>query len=95
MSRSASTALLVAGYAAAVPFTLFTPGFRRLWRRREPWALAAAEGGAALICAGWAARGAVAPAVTNAAWLLGFGAVYAREGRRRARVGAASEGPGA
>ncbi len=31
---AADTALLF-GYVLAVPFTLFVPGFLRLWRRRE------------------------------------------------------------
>ena len=75
--------VLVLGYLLAVPFTLFVPGFLRLWRRREPWALLCAQGGAALIVAGWLAKGAVASALVNAAWLVGFGAAYAGEGRRR------------
>lgn len=82
-SVSASTAALVAGYALAVPFTLWVPGFLRLWRRREPWAYACAQGGAALVVAGWAARGAWPAAAFNAAWLVGFGVAYAREGATR------------
>ena len=78
---SASTALLVAGYVLAVPFTLFVPGFLRLWRRRERWAYACAQGGAALIATGWALRGDGASAAVNALWLLGFGAAYAWTGR--------------
>jgi len=78
-----STAALVLGYVLAVPFTVFVPGFRRLWRRREPWAYACAQGGAALVVAGWAARGAWPAAVVNAAWLVGFGVAYAREGFTR------------
>lgn len=80
-----STAALAAGYALAVPFTLFTPGFLRLWRRREPAVYAAAQGGALLIVAGWAAKGDVPAALGNSAWLVGFGAAYAAEGRKRAR----------
>ena len=79
-----STAVLVAGYVLAVPFTLFVPGFLRLWRRREPWAYACAQGGAALIVAGWLARGAWPSAAVNAAWFVGFAVVYARAGRARA-----------
>lgn len=82
-ASSAGTGLLVLGYAAAVPVTVFVPGFLRLWRRREPALLALAEGGAAAVVAGWALRGAAAPAVVNAGWLVGFGAAYAREGARR------------
>jgi hypothetical protein len=83
-------ALLVAGYLLAVPVTLFLPGFRRLWRRREPLLLAAAQGGALLITVGWALRGSWASAAVNAAWLVGFGVAYAREGRLRAGTARAS-----
>ena len=79
-----STALLVLGYALAVPFTLFVPGFLRMWRRREWWTYACAQGGAALIVLGWLARGSTASAALNALWLVGFGVHYAVEGRRRA-----------
>lgn len=82
-----STALLGAGYALAVPFTVFVPGFLRLWRRRERWAYACAQGGAALVVAGWLAQGRWGPAVGNAVWLTGFGVHYAREGRKRAGRG--------
>lgn len=80
-----STAVLAAGYALAVPFTLYTPGFLRMWRRREWPVYAAAQGGAALIVAGWLAKGNLPSAGFNAAWLLGFGLAYAAEGRKRAR----------
>ncbi len=79
-----STVLLVAGYGLAVPVTLFVPGFRRLWRRREPVVYAAAQGGACLIVAGWLARDSLVSAGVNAAWVVGFGAAYAVEGRKRA-----------
>lgn len=82
-----STSALAAGYLLAVPFTLFTPGFLRVWRRREPWTYACAQGGAALIVAGWAAKGNVPSAVGNTAWLVGFGTAYALEGRKRAAAG--------
>ncbi len=81
----ASTAALVAGYLLAVPFTLYLPGFLRMWRRREPAVFAAAEVGALLITAGWAAKGNVPAAVFNGAWTVGFAAAYAAEGRKRAR----------
>lgn len=84
---SASAAVLGLGYVLAVPFTLFLPGFLRLWRRREPWVFAAAQGGALLIVVGWALRGATASALVNAAWLVGLTAAYVREGRVRARAG--------
>ena len=82
-----STVLLGAGYALAVPFTVFVPGFLRLWRRRERWTYACAQGGAALVVAGWAAQGRWSSAAVNALWLTGFGVHYAREGRKRARGG--------
>lgn len=81
-----STATLLSGYVLAVPFTLFTPGFLRLWRRREPWAYAAAQGGAVLITASFVAKGNVPAAVFNGGWLIGFGAAYALEGRKRSRA---------
>lgn len=77
------TVLLVLGYAAAVPFTVFVPGFLRLWRRRERWTYGLAQGGAALITAGWLARGSLLSAGVNAAWLVGLGVAYAREGQER------------
>ena len=83
---TASTGVLVAGYALAVPVTVFVPGFLRLWRRREPVLLAAAQGGAALVVLGWALRGETLPALANGAWLVGFGAAYAAEGRKRSRA---------
>lgn len=74
---------LVAGYVLAVPFTVFTPGFLRLWRRREPWVFAAAQVGAALIVGGWVARGGIGAAVGNGLWLLGLTVAYVLEGRKR------------
>ena len=81
----ASTAALVAGYLLAVPFTLYLPGFLRMWRRRELPVFLSAEVGALLITAGWAAMGNVPSAVVNGAWTVGFAAAYAAEGRKRAR----------
>ena len=81
-----STAALVGGYVLAVPFTVVVPGFLRLWRRREPWAYAVAQTGAALITAGYAVKGNVPAAVVNGGWLLGFGTAYALEGRKRSRA---------
>ena len=77
--------MLVAGYVLAVPFTVFVPGFLRLWRRREPWAYACAQTGALLIVAGWLAEGRWPAAALNAAWAGGFAVAYAREGVKRAR----------
>lgn len=79
-----STAALAAGYVLAVPFTLYTPGFLRMWRRREWPVYAAAQSGALLIAAGWLAKGNLPAAGFNAAWMVGFGLVYAAEGRKRA-----------
>lgn len=76
-------ALLVAGYLLAVPFTLYVPGFLRLWRRREPWVFAAAQVGAALITAGFVLRRDPVGAAVNAAWLVGLAVAYVREGRTR------------
>lgn len=83
-----ATAVLVAGHVLAVPFTLYVPGFLRVWRRRESLPYTAAQLGAVLITVGWAARGNTAAAVGNAAWVVGFGAAYAAEGRKR--LGSAS-----
>jgi hypothetical protein len=81
---SSADAVLLAGYAAAVPFTAFVPGFLRMWRRREPWAFALAQGGAVLVVAGWAAKGNVPAAVVNAGWVVGLTAAFLAEGRKRA-----------
>ena len=80
-----STAALVAGYALAIPFTVYLPGFLRMWRRREAPVFAAAQLGAVLITAGWAAKGNLPAAVVNGAWTVGFAAAYVAEGRKRAR----------
>ena len=82
-----STVLLAAGYALAVPFTVFVPGFLRLWRRREWWTYACAQGGAALVVLGWLAQGRWASAAVNGLWLTGFAVHFAREGRKRAAAG--------
>lgn len=86
MDDAAATSALVAGYAAAVPLTVFVPGFLRLWRRREAWTFAVAQGGALLVVAGWAAKGNAPAAAVNAAWVVGLTAAYAAEGRKRARA---------
>jgi hypothetical protein len=77
-------ATLLAGYGMAVPFTIFVPGFLRLWRRREPWVFVTAQTGALLIAGSWAAKGNVPAATANLLWFLGFGAAWLREGGKRA-----------
>ncbi len=79
----ADTALLF-GYVLAVPFTVFVPGFLRLWRRREPEVFAVAQTGAAVIAVAWLAKGSLLNALVNAAWLVGLTVAWVREGRRRA-----------
>ena len=78
-----SLALLVVGYALAVPFTVWLPGFRRLWRRREAWVFAVAQTGAVLIALGHGLRGNASGAVVNAAWAIGLTVAYVLEGRKR------------
>jgi hypothetical protein len=82
---TADTALLF-GYVLAVPFTLFVPGFLRLWRRREVEVFATAEAGALLITLGWAAKGNVPAAVFNGLWTVGLAVAWTLEGRKRART---------
>ena len=83
---TADTALLF-GYVLAVPFTLFVPGFLRLWRRREVEVFAVAQVGALVIALGWLAKGNELAAAVNAAWFVGLGVAWLREGRRRAAPG--------
>lgn len=82
---TADTALLF-GYVLAVPFTLFVPGFLRLWRRREIEVFLVAQTGALIIAAAWLAKGNVPAAAVNALWLLGLTAAYVLHGRRRTAV---------
>lgn len=83
---STSTVVLAAGYVLAVPFTVFTPGFLRLWRRREPAVFAVEQIGAALVVTGWLLKDNQGAAAFNAAWLLGLSVMYGLEGRKRARA---------
>lgn len=78
---AADTALLF-GYVLALPFTLFVPGFLRLWRRREIEVFLTAQAGAAVVAAGWLAKGQAVPAAVTGAWLVGLAVAYARAGSR-------------
>ena len=79
---TADTALLF-GYVLAVPFTLFVPGFLRLWRRREIEVFAVAQVGALTIAAAWLAKGNEPAAAVNGLWFAGLTVAYVLEGRRR------------
>ena len=81
-----STVLLVAGNVLAVPFSIYLPGFYRLWRRREPLVFAAEEVGMALITTAFALKSKPLPAAFNGAWGLGLAVAYGLEGRKRARL---------
>ena len=81
----ADTALLF-GYVLAVPFTLFVPGFLRMWRRREPELFLTAQAGALVIVLAWLAKGAVVAATLNATWLVGLTVAYVAAGRRQPRA---------
>lgn len=83
-----STAVLAAGYALAVPFTVYVPGYLRLWRRREPAVVGAQELGAVLITAAFVAKGNVPAAAFNALWSVGLPIALVLEGRKRARLSA-------
>ena len=82
---AADTALLF-GYVLAVPFTVFVPGFLRLWRRREVEVFVTAQTGALVITLAWLAKGNAVAAGVNAAWLVGLTVAYVLEGRRRSRA---------
>jgi hypothetical protein len=83
---AADTALLF-GYVLAVPFTLFVPGFLRLWRRREVEVFTVAQIGALVIALAWLAKGDEIAAAVNAAWFVGLSVAWLRAGRRRAATG--------
>jgi hypothetical protein len=80
---AADTALLF-GYVLAVPFTLFVPGFLRLWRRRELEVFLVAQAGALVIALAWLAKGNVVGSALNGAWLVGLTVAYVLRGRRSA-----------
>ena len=85
-SSAISTGALVGGYALSVPFTLYLPGFYRLWRKREPWVFVTEETGAVLLAVGFGLKGQTAGAVFNGGWAAGLAVAYALEGRKRARA---------
>lgn len=78
-----TAALLVLGYLLAVPFTVWIPGFRRLWRRREPAVFGAAQLGAALLVVAYLRQRNWAGIVVNGGWAVGLTVAYLAEGRKR------------
>jgi hypothetical protein len=80
----ADTALLF-GYVLAVPFTLWVPGFLRLWRRREIEVFLTAQTGALVIALAWLAKGRPVAAAVNALWLVGLTVAYVLHARPRGR----------
>ena len=82
---SAIDTLLLFGYVLAVPFTLFVPGFIRLWRRREVEVFVTAQLGALLITVGWALKSNLPAAIVNGCWLVGLTVAWTLHGRKRAR----------
>ncbi|GAC1439583.1 MAG: hypothetical protein NVS3B26_03170 [Mycobacteriales bacterium] len=85
-----TTALLVLGYVLAVPLTVWVPGFRRLWRRREPLLFAAAQIGAVLLAAGYALKHQPVGVIANGGWAIGLTVAYVLEGIKRSRSSAAA-----
>lgn len=80
---SLASLVLVLGYLFAVPFSVWPPGLRRLWRRREPWVIACEEVGVVLIVIGWSVKGQLGAVLVNAMWGLGLAVAYGLAGRRR------------
>lgn len=80
---SAVDTALLFGYVLAVPFTLFVPGFLRLWRRREVEVFAVAQAGALVIAGAWLSKGSSVAAAVNGLWFAGLTVAYVLEGRRR------------
>lgn len=79
-----TTALLVAGFVLAVPFTVWVPGFLRLWRRREPQVFVRAQAGAVLLAVGSAMKGREIGVLVNGGWAIALTVAYVLEGRKRA-----------
>ena len=78
----ADTALLF-GYVLALPFTLFVPGFLRLWRRREVEVLLTTQAGLAVVTTAWMARGSVPLAVVHAGLLVALTVTWVRASSAR------------
>ena len=85
-SVSAADTALLFGYVLAVPFTVYVPGFLRLWRRREIEVLAVAQLGALVVTLAWLAKGNVLSAALNALWFVGLSVAWVAEGRKRTSV---------
>jgi len=83
-----TTALLGLGYLLAVPFTVWLPGFKRLWRRREPLVFATAQLGAVLLAVGYARKHQPVGVLVNGGWAAGLTVAYVLEGIKRARSSA-------
>jgi len=86
-----TTALLVVGFLLSVPFTIWVPGFKRLWRRREPLVFATAQLGAVLLAVAYALKGQRIGVLTNGGWAIGLTVAYVREGIKRARSSAPAQ----
>ena len=82
MSDAAATSALVAGYAAAVPLTVFVPGFLRLWRRREVELLATVAVGLLVVALAWLGKGSAVLAALHVAGLVGLTSAWLRAGGR-------------
>ena len=74
------TALLF-GYVLALPFTVFVPGFLRLWRRREVELLLLTLVGLAVVSAAWAADDRPLLGALHAAAFVGLAVAYVMSGR--------------
>jgi len=78
--RATDVAGLV-GYAAATPFTVYPPLFKRMWNGRDLRLLAVQEAGVVLIVVAWLGRGNAPSAIVNGAYGVGLAGAYAWAGR--------------